>query len=104
MKTRALIPVLLGAAILATPLVATLARDSDHDHPSGAAAAWQTEKCNALQKQFDTAIASHMGAAKANEAKAMRTAGAKLCTEGDHEGGVAKLEAALNDLGVKPRT
>jgi len=104
MKTRALIPVLLGAAILGSPVLAAMARDSDHDHPSGATVAWQTERCNALQKQFDTAISSHTGAAKANQARTMRNAGEKLCTEGNHKGGIAKLEAALNDLGVKPRT
>lgn len=106
MKSRALIPVLLGAAILGSPaLSAMAARNGEpfHDQASGAAVAKQTEQCTALEKQFDTAITSHMGAAKANEAKAMRTAGGKLCAAGDHKGGIAKLETALNDLGVKPR-
>lgn len=104
MKSHALIPVLLGAAFFAAPVTAAMAGEPFHDQPSGAVVAWQNEQCNSLQKQLDSAIKANMGAAKVNQARAMRAAGEKLCAEGNHKGGIAKLESALNDLGVNPQT
>jgi hypothetical protein len=73
---------------------------------SGAMAATMTpaQQCTALQKQFDQEIVKHGTAAKAGEAKILRTDAGKLCTSGKDADGVKKLEQALNDIGVKPQS
>ena len=73
---------------------------------TGAMAATMTpaQQCTALQKQFDQEIIKHGSAAKAGAAKELRVDGAKLCTAGKATDGVKKLEAALNDIGVKPQS
>lgn len=70
--------------------------------PAMAAQMSGTEKCTALEKQFDQAIVKHAKDAKAADARALRTDGGKLCTSGKTTEGMAKLEQALNDIGVKP--
>ena len=73
---------------------------------TGAMAATMTpaQQCTALQKQFDQEIIKHGSATKAGAAKELRADGAKLCTAGKATDGVKKLEAALNDIGVKPQS
>ena len=73
---------------------------------TGAMAATMTpaQQCTALQKQFDQEIIKHGSATKAGAAKELRADGAKLCTAGKSTDGVKKLEAALNDIGVKPQS
>jgi hypothetical protein len=85
---------ILGIAVAATML------------STGAMAATMTpvQQCSALQKQFDQQIVKHGSAAKAGAAKELRAEGAKLCTAGKAIDGVKKLEAALNDIGVKPQS
>ncbi|MFM9844699.1 MAG: hypothetical protein ACKVOI_17200 [Dongiaceae bacterium] len=72
----------------------------------GAMAATMTpaQQCAALQKQFDQEIVKHGTAAKASEAKTLRTEAGKLCASGKEADGVKKLEQALNDIGVKPQS
>ncbi len=67
------------------------------------AAATSAQKCTALEKQFDAAIVKHEKATKAADAKALRTEGGTLCTSGKADQGVKKLQAAFNDIGVKPK-
>jgi predicted lipoprotein len=73
---------------------------------TGAMAATMTpaQQCTALQKQFDQEIIKHGSATKAGAAKELRADGAKLCKAGKDTDGVKKLEAALNDIGVKPQS
>jgi len=73
---------------------------------TGAMAATMTpvQQCTALQKQFDQEIVKHGSAAKAGEAKTLRTDGGNLCKAGKATDGVKKLESALNDIGVKPQS
>jgi len=61
-----------------------------------------TERCTALESQFDTEIKAHAGAKKASAAKTLRQRGGQLCAAGKPADGVKKLEQALNDIGVKP--
>jgi len=85
---------LLGIAMTATLL------------STGAMAATMTpvQQCTALQKQFDQEIVKHGTAAKAGEAKSLRTEAGNLCKAGKATDGVKKLESALNDIGVKPQS
>jgi hypothetical protein len=70
--------------------------------PAMAAQMSGADKCTALEKQFDQAIATHTKDAKATDAKTLRTDGGKLCTSGKTNDGMKKLQQALNDIGVKP--
>ena len=88
MKYQMIIGAAVAAALLST----------------GALAATTTpaQQCTALEKQFDQQIVNHATAAKAAEAKTLRTEAEKLCYSGKAPDGVKKLEQALNDIGVKP--
>lgn len=70
--------------------------------PAMAAQMSGAEKCTALEKQFDRAIATHGKGTKAADARTLRTDGGKLCTSGKANEGVRKLQQALNDIGVEP--
>ncbi len=73
-----------GTAIAATPAKLTMAN------------------CDSLIQQFDKAVGEHATAPKLQNAKDMRAAGEKACKAGDYSKGVADLQTALNDIGVKP--
>jgi hypothetical protein len=60
------------------------------------------QQCTALEKQFDTEIVKHATAAKAADAKTLRTDGGKLCQTGKNDDGVKKLKQAIKDINVKP--
>jgi hypothetical protein len=106
MKTRSIVPVVLGVAMLSTPVLAAgnYAAPTTKANPQVAMAMSQSEKCTALQKQFDEAIKMHESAAKVADAKMMRADGAKLCASGKHSEGITKLETALKDIGVTPKS
>ena len=70
--------------------------------PALAAQMSASDKCAALEKQFDQAIVTHGKATKAADATTLRTDGGKLCTAGKTTQGMKKLQQALNDIGVKP--
>jgi hypothetical protein len=61
-----------------------------------------TDRCTALEAQFDQAITTHGNAAKAAAAKQLRTKGANLCNSNKQASGIRNLQQALKDLGVKP--
>ena len=61
-----------------------------------------TDRCSALETQFDQAITTHGNAAKAAAAKQLRTKGGTLCSANKQASGIRNLQQALKDLGVKP--
>jgi hypothetical protein len=61
-----------------------------------------TERCSALEAQFDQAITTHGNAAKAAAAKQLRIKGGNLCNSNKQGSGIRNLQQALKDLGVKP--
>ena len=109
MNTRLILPAMLGALMLSTPVLASsIPYDQSYywarpnlTPPLGIAP--RDTECKALQAQFDKAIESHGMAAKAADARAMRTEGSKMCVAGEWNRGVVKLETALKDLGVTPK-
>jgi hypothetical protein len=60
-------------------------------------------RCTSLEAQFDDAIKTHGSAAKAGDARMLRTQGGSLCAEGQHSQGAVKIEQALKDIGVTPK-
>jgi hypothetical protein len=61
-----------------------------------------TDRCSALETQFDQAITTHGTAAKAAAAKQLRTKGGALCSSNKQASGIKNLQQALKDLGLKP--
>ena len=61
-----------------------------------------TDRCSALETQFDQAIGSHGTAPKAAAAKQLRTKGETLCKANHQTSGIKNLQQALKDLGLKP--
>ena len=109
MNTRLLVPAILSAVMLGTPvLAASIPYDQSYywarpnmTPPLGVAP--RDTQCKALQAQFDKAIETHGMAAKAADAEAMRTKGANLCAAGNWDQGIVKMKMALDDLGVTPK-
>jgi hypothetical protein len=110
MNTRIIVPAILASVMLGAPAMAANTYDdySVMTPPAGhiqmAATKTPAERCTALESQFDMAIKSHGTAANATEAKSMRTEGGQLCAGGKQSDGIAKLEHALKDLGVTPKS
>ena len=61
-----------------------------------------TDRCTALEAQFDQAITTHGTAPKAAAAKQLRTKAGTLCNANKQASGIKNLQQALKDLGVKP--
>ena len=105
MKTRLIVPAILSAVVLSAPVLAASTDKAGHPPAAmeRAAAVNAADRCTALQKQFDTAMKKHEMSKMAGEAKTMREDGGKLCTAGNVDQGIAKLEMALKNIGVKPK-
>ena len=108
MIARLIVPAVVSALVFGTAAFAagsssntTIPMPKDQNRVQTAAMK-QTERCTALETQFDDAIKIHGSASKAEAAKLLRTQGGALCGKGEHTAGISKLEQALKDLGVKP--
>ena len=97
----------VGAALLLS--TAALAAGTTTNEPAKdqnriqTAAVTATQRCTGLETQFDDAINTHASMAKASSARLLRTQGAALCSSGQHESGIIKLQQALKDIGVEPK-
>ena len=101
----------LAAALLLTTTAAFAATTTttaksgktihDGDSKDSAKAESTPAECIALQGRFDAAITSHENHPGAAKAKALRQEGGQLCASGKTTEGLAKLDLALNDIGVK---
>ncbi len=101
MNPRSIVPAIMAAVMLSSPVLAAGNYGSSAETPKIAAVKTSAEKCTILEKEFDAAIVKHEKAAKAADAKQLRAEGGTLCAGGKQDEGVAKLEAAMKDLGVK---
>ena len=106
MFARLIVPAVVGALVLSTSAFAASNSPTSvdrHDRMQTAAVK-SAERCTALENQFDEVIKTHGGAAKAGDARMMRTEGGSLCAQGHHEEGAIKIEQALKNIGVSPKT
>ena len=83
-----------AAVLIATGLVASGA---------GAASMTSAQTCAALQKQWDSAIATKASAANAASAKKLATTAATDCKAGKPKTGAADYRKALQAIGEKPK-
>jgi len=106
MNTRMIVPSLLSAIMLATPVMAAGYRHAapNDEHGEKRAEMISTAQCASLEQQFDAAIKTHAKAPGAVEAKRLRADGGNLCASGQRVEGVAKLRKAITDLGVKAKS
>ena len=110
MKTRVLIPGLLSLVMLGAPVLAASSPASNASahqatgHYQKLAAMTPTERCTALEHQFDQAIKAHSKSTSLKSAKAMRSEGGSLCAGGKQSEGTQKLEQALKSLGETPKS
>ncbi len=88
----------LVATLLALGIAGSASAATDTKAPANA------QRCNELTAQFDAAKASHASAKGYTKAVAARDSAAAECKAGQYNEGVAKLDAALHDIGVKPLT
>jgi hypothetical protein len=112
MITRMVVPAIMASILLATPAMAAKFQPQNAytkmtapaGHAQLAATMTAAERCAALESQFDSVITSHESAAKASAAKTLRSEAGQLCENRSHVQGIAKLENALRDLGVTPKS
>jgi hypothetical protein len=101
MNTRLMIPAILGAAMLSTPVLAgsTYSMGMSPDQPTQTAAAMaDSGKCAALERHFDQDAMPHEKGGWTSYAKGLRAEGGKLCANGNYDQGVNKLQSALSYL------
>lgn len=111
MHTRMIVPAILSVALLSTPVLAATAnlktqqlRNMYSQEEYGEAAAMTPSVlCSDLKKQFDAAIKTHENAPNAIKAKSLHVEGRDFCAGGDTTRGIAKLEQALNILGIEAK-
>jgi hypothetical protein len=105
MKPRTMASAILGLAALGASTLAAmnsgLAADSGRLDERVMGMTPHME-CISLEKQFDTAIKNHVSAARAAEARSLRSDAGKLCASGKSSDGIVKLQHAFEDLGVIP--
>src|SRR5262249_58898138 len=61
-----------------------------------------TQRCKALEVQFDQALPKHSDGKSQPTAQKLRADGQRLCDAGQHAAGALRLAKALIDLGVRP--
>ena len=120
MTIKMIVPAMLGAMIMATPVLAaeTNATNPVNPVPTHKAATVHHKKvakkrhkanpataCASLARQLDAAIKRHAKSAHVESAKKMREEGRSDCANANkyQKDGIAKLHRGLKDLGVKPR-
>lgn len=105
MKSRLVLAAMLSAVVLSPAAFA----GSTGTGPSAKSANLQVasmtpaEQCTALQGQWQKDGMAHKSNAKFTEAQKLADQGKQLCSTGKANDGVAKLEQALKDIGLKPQ-
>lgn len=107
MNARFMIVSVLGALMLSAPAMATSITTSAMPTASTKVSISEITpamKCTGLEQQLSQAIRSDWKNAKTVDATTKRLEGESLCNSGKQEEGIAKLSAALHELGVRPKS
>ena len=106
MNTKMIVSALAAAMLTGSPVLA--ADSAMHTKPAKQMTRLiemtPAQKCWSLGRQFDAAIKKHEKLPKSEAAKLAHKEGVKLCAEGKHAQGSAKLEEAMVDIGVHAKT
>jgi hypothetical protein len=99
MKIRTVLMAIAATSALSTAALAA-ANPHDQNHPSSRAQ--MSDRCSALESQYNSIIEGKMGSAKADKAESLHARGVDACNSNNSDTGVQKLEQALRALGAKP--
>jgi hypothetical protein len=99
MNIRTVMLGIVGTALLSSAALAA-SNKAGENHPANRQQL--ADRCEALESQFQAAIASHEGTTTFDRAEGLGSAGTTECQSDQGTMGTQKLEQALNDLGVKP--
>ena len=91
-------------ALAATSAISTgafAANAHDTNHPSSRAQ--MSDRCSALESQYNSVIEGKLNAPKAHKAEGLHAQGVSACQSNNSDIGVLKLQQALRTLGVKPK-
>lgn len=103
MSVRILSLVAAAAMTIALPAMAANSTNPAPQTTKTSEAVSPAKACGILQRQWDAVADQHKGDAKFVPAREMRYEGGRLCSGGKASQGVAKLEQALKDIGLKPQ-
>lgn len=99
MKMRTVLMALVATSALST---AAFAATNGHDtnHPSSREQ--MSDRCSALETQYNGIIEGNMNAPKADKAEGLHAQGVNACESNNSDIGAQKLERAVRLLGEKP--
>ena len=107
MNVRLTFPALVGAMLIAGSAYAAMptmpgqaTSDADRIHQSMTLAA--TDRCTALEGQWNSVKNQHKTASGFTQAEKNYNDGAKMCSAGKKDDGVKLIEKALHAIGVNP--
>jgi len=103
MSVRILSLAVAAALAIAAPAFAANSTNPAPQTTKSAAAVSSAKACRVLQQQWDAVADQHKSDAKFVPARELRYEGGRLCGGGKASQGVAKLEQALKDIGLKPQ-
>ena len=105
MSIRMMVPAVVLATLLSSPVLATPNAATYSYHAQSAKAPTAAQQCAQLESQFDAAMTTqHQSTMRQNKAQAWGSEGKSLCENRARMEGIKKLEEALNELGVTPKT
>lgn len=103
----ALVPAMVLAALVSSPVLAKPypSTGTYSYHAQTAKGPTAAQQCAQLESQFDAAMKTqHQSTMQENKAQAMGSEGISRCENRARVEGIKKLDEALNDLGVTPKS
>ena len=102
MQIRTALLAIVATSALSTAAFAATASENSHstNHPSSREQ--MSDRCAALESQYDGIIAGNMNAPASKTAEGLHAAGVDACDSNESNVGVLKLEQAVRQLGVQP--
>ena len=100
MKIRTVLLTLAATSALSGAAFAADTNARDTNHPSSREE--MSDKCSALESQYNSMIEGKMNAPKADKAEGLHAQGVNACESNNSDVGVQKLEQAVRDLGAEP--
>ena len=99
MKIRTVLLAMTAVSALSTGAFAA-GNPHDENHPSSRE--MMSDRCSALESQYDSIIGGDQTAPKLGKAEQLHAQGVDQCASNNSTTGAQKLGEALRDLGVKP--
>lgn len=100
MQFRTALLAIVASSALSTAAFAAVGNPNATNHPSSRAEF--SDRCNALESQYDSIIGSKQNAPKLTVAEGLHARGIDQCNNNESDLGMLNLDRALHDLGVKP--